>query len=71
MVRHPILSSSLVIPQISNYFHVDFFLLELHIWSLSESKLVASVHVMTEAKDVAHVSKLIRKVMHRFGIHSS
>lgn len=63
-----------VIFKISNYLFIDnlfFFLLELHIWSLSESKLVASVHVMTEAKDVAHVSKLIRKVMHRFGIHSS
>lgn len=45
---------------------------ELHIWSLSESKTVASVHVMVNNKDeFVEVSKTIRKVMHRFGIHSS
>lgn len=45
---------------------------ELHVWSLSESKTVASVHIMVKNKDdVVEVSKKIRKVMHRFGIHSS
>lgn len=45
---------------------------ELHVWSLSESKTVASVHIMVHNKDeFVEVSKKIRKVMHRFGIHSS
>lgn len=45
---------------------------ELHVWSLSESKTVASVHIMVKNKDdFVEVSKKIRKVMHRFGIHSS
>lgn len=44
---------------------------ELHVWSLSESKSVASVHVMTNEGDFVEVSSKIRRVMHRFGIHSS
>ncbi|KDE07706.1 hypothetical protein MVLG_01980 [Microbotryum lychnidis-dioicae p1A1 Lamole] len=44
---------------------------ELHVWSLSESKSVASVHVMTASDDMIEVSSKIRRVMHRFGIHSS
>jgi hypothetical protein len=46
-------------------------LAELHVWSLSESKSVASVHVMTNEGDFVEVSSKIRRVMHRFGIHSS
>lgn len=44
---------------------------ELHIWSLSESKLVASVHVLIEKQDeFIGVSRQIRKRLHHFGIHS-
>ncbi|KAL8286262.1 hypothetical protein RQP46_004750 [Phenoliferia psychrophenolica] len=44
---------------------------ELHIWSLSESKTVCSVHVMTAGDDFVPASKAIRRVLHRFGVHSS
>lgn len=45
---------------------------ELHIWSLSESKSVASVHVLIQTHDdFTRVSSQIRKSLHRFGIHSS
>lgn len=44
---------------------------ELHVWSLSESKTVASVHIMVRSEDFVGASKAIRKVLHRFGIHSS
>ncbi|KAF5390418.1 hypothetical protein D9757_005251 [Collybiopsis confluens] len=45
---------------------------ELHIWQLSESKNVASVHVMTSRKhDFMPVSANIREALHHHGIHSS
>lgn len=44
---------------------------ELHVWSLSESKSVASVHIMTRGSDFVSTSKEIRKILHKFGIHSS
>jgi zinc transporter 1 len=45
---------------------------ELHIWSLSESKVVASTHVLiADRKDYVEVSERVRSVLHRFGIHSS
>jgi len=45
---------------------------ELHIWSLSESKLVASVHVLIKNQhDFVSISRHIRKRLHHFGIHSS
>ncbi|EGG01359.1 uncharacterized protein MELLADRAFT_39227 [Melampsora larici-populina 98AG31] len=44
---------------------------ELHIWSLSESKSVASVHVLIKSHDeFTRVSSQIRKRLHKFGIHS-
>lgn len=44
---------------------------ELHIWSLSESKLVASVHVLIKNQhDFVLISRHIRKRLHQFGIHS-
>ncbi|KAH9824198.1 cation efflux protein [Melampsora americana] len=44
---------------------------ELHIWSLSESKSVASVHVLIQTHDdFTRVSSQIRKSLHKFGIHS-
>ncbi|KAF9822046.1 hypothetical protein IEO21_00040 [Rhodonia placenta] len=45
---------------------------ELHIWQLSESKNVASVHVMTSRNhDFMPVAAQIRKALHHQGIHSS
>ncbi|KAI8452579.1 hypothetical protein BY996DRAFT_4584338, partial [Phakopsora pachyrhizi] len=45
-------------------------LIKLHIWSLSESKLVASVHVLIENKnDFVEVSQHILKCLHCHGIH--
>lgn len=45
---------------------------ELHIWQLSESKIVASVHVMASRDhDFMPVAVEIRKVLHHHGIHSS
>jgi zinc transporter 1 len=45
---------------------------ELHVWQLSEAKLVASVHVMVD-RDVGFmgVAADIRKGLHDLGIHSS
>lgn len=44
---------------------------ELHVWALSETKTIASVHILTKSDDFVAVSKKVRRVMHRFGIHSS
>ncbi|KAH0838361.1 cation efflux protein [Lanmaoa asiatica] len=45
---------------------------ELHVWQLSESKIVASVHVMTSRNhDFMPVAVEIRKTLHYHGIHSS
>jgi zinc transporter 1 len=45
---------------------------DLHIWSLSESKLVASMHILVSSQDeFAKVSNEVRKLLHRFGVHSS
>ncbi|KAI9615237.1 hypothetical protein H4Q26_011780 [Puccinia striiformis f. sp. tritici PST-130] len=45
---------------------------ELHIWSLSELKLVASVHVLIKKQeDFVKISRHIRKTLHQCGIHSS
>jgi len=44
---------------------------ELHVWQLSESKIVASVHVWV-AKDVEYmnVAAQIRQVLHQYNVHS-
>ncbi|KAF9460836.1 cation efflux protein [Collybia nuda] len=45
---------------------------ELHIWQLSESKIVASVHVLASRDhDFMPVAVKIRKALHHHGIHSS
>ncbi|GAA5938858.1 hypothetical protein JCM3775_003147 [Rhodotorula graminis] len=44
---------------------------DLHVWSLSESKIVASVHIMVKSSDLVNVSREIKQRFHRFGIHSS
>ncbi|KDR73836.1 hypothetical protein GALMADRAFT_227607 [Galerina marginata CBS 339.88] len=44
---------------------------ELHVWQLSENKIVASVHVRAgRDKDFMPVAVEIRKALHRQGIHS-
>lgn len=45
---------------------------ELHVWQLSENKIVASVHVMaSRSHDFMPVAAKIRKALHHRGIHSS
>ncbi|KAK7052849.1 Zinc resistance conferring protein [Paramarasmius palmivorus] len=45
---------------------------ELHIWQLSETKTVASVHVLaSRSHDFMPVAVQIRNVLHHHGIHSS
>jgi zinc transporter 1 len=45
---------------------------ELHVWQLSENKLVASVHVLTSRNhDFMPIAVKIREVLHHLGIHSS
>lgn len=45
---------------------------ELHIWQLSETKIVASVHVLaSQDHDFMPIASSIRKALHYHGIHSS
>lgn len=45
---------------------------ELHVWQLSENKLVASVHVLaSRSHDFMPIAAKIRKALHHLGIHSS
>jgi len=45
---------------------------ELHVWQLSESKLIASVHVLASRNhDFMPVAAKIRSALHHLGIHSS
>ncbi|KAF9262672.1 cation efflux protein [Marasmius fiardii PR-910] len=45
---------------------------ELHIWQLSETKTVASVHVrVAQSQDFMPVAQQIRKLLHHQGVHSS
>lgn len=45
---------------------------ELHVWQLSESKIVASVHVLASRDhDFMPIAVKIRKALHHHGIHSS
>ncbi|KAJ3568070.1 hypothetical protein NP233_g5947 [Leucocoprinus birnbaumii] len=44
---------------------------ELHVWQLSETKIVASVHVLSERRqDFMHIAESIRTSLHHLGIHS-
>ena len=44
---------------------------ELHVWQLSETTIVASVHVLVRpGKDYMDVAKGIRGALHAHGIHS-
>ncbi|KDN47764.1 cation efflux protein [Tilletiaria anomala UBC 951] len=49
---------------------------ELHIWQLSESKIVASVHVLVDCSSgqmdrYVEIAGKMRRVLHSWGIHSS
>jgi solute carrier family 30 (zinc transporter), member 1 len=45
---------------------------ELHIWQLSETKIIASVHVTASRKvDFMPIASNIRELLHKRGIHSS
>jgi len=45
---------------------------ELHVWQLSETKIVASVHVLaSRSHDFMPIAAKIRKELHHLGIHSS
>ncbi|KIY71659.1 cation efflux protein [Cylindrobasidium torrendii FP15055 ss-10] len=45
---------------------------ELHVWQLSETKIIASVHVLTSREhDFMPVAATIRRTLHQHGIHSS
>ncbi|CAM0142961.1 unnamed protein product [Umbelopsis sp. WA50703] len=45
---------------------------ELHIWQLSDTKMIASLHVLlSSTADYMNVAKRIRKLMHKYGIHST
>ncbi|KNZ71425.1 Zinc/cadmium resistance protein [Termitomyces sp. J132] len=45
---------------------------ELHVWQLSESKVIASVHVLTSRNhDFMPIAVKIREALHHHGIHSS
>ncbi|RDB28767.1 Zinc/cadmium resistance protein [Hypsizygus marmoreus] len=45
---------------------------ELHVWQLSESKIIASVHVLASRDhDFMPIAVKIRKALHHHGIHSS
>ncbi|ORX49120.1 cation efflux protein [Hesseltinella vesiculosa] len=45
---------------------------ELHIWQLSDTKIVASLHVLIEhGYDYMDLSAKLRKTLHSFGVHSA
>jgi len=45
---------------------------ELHIWQLSETKIIASVHINASREvEFMPIASDIRRVLHRHGIHSS
>lgn len=44
---------------------------ELHVWQLSEQKIIASVHICVEREaPYMRMAKDIREVMHSYNIHS-
>lgn len=44
---------------------------ELHVWQLSETKIIGSVHVCVEPNvEYMKVAKAIREVLHEYGVHS-
>ncbi|KAI8348021.1 cation efflux family-domain-containing protein [Choanephora cucurbitarum] len=44
---------------------------ELHVWQLSDTKLIATLHVLIRSrKDYMATATEIKKILHRYGIHS-
>ncbi|KAI8086480.1 cation efflux family-domain-containing protein [Halteromyces radiatus] len=44
---------------------------ELHIWQLSDTKFVASLHVLLTEDTYMELSTQMRQTLHRFGVHSA
>ncbi|KAL1923711.1 uncharacterized protein VTP21DRAFT_8691 [Calcarisporiella thermophila] len=45
---------------------------ELHIWQLSDTKVVASVHILiASGSDYMRVAARIRRILHAYGVHST
>jgi len=47
---------------------------ELHVWQLVDSVVIASLHVSvydTDAPKIKSIFKMVKQVMHKFGIHST
>lgn len=45
---------------------------ELHVWQLSDTKLIASLHVLVRSRQAyMELGSKIRKLLHGYGIHSA
>jgi zinc transporter 1 len=45
---------------------------ELHVWQLSDTKIIASLHVLLKSRQTyMTLGSDIRKVFHKYGIHSA
>jgi zinc transporter 1 len=45
---------------------------DLHVWQLSDTKIVASAHVLVHSDgDLMAVQAAVQRVMHDFGVHST
>ncbi|BAO38772.1 zinc/cadmium resistance protein [Kluyveromyces marxianus] len=46
---------------------------DFHIWNLTESLYIASLHVEVKSKpeEFMHIAKVIRSIFHKYGIHSA
>lgn len=45
---------------------------ELHVWQLSDTKLIASLHVLLKSREIyMTLGSQIRKLLHGYGIHSA
>jgi len=45
---------------------------DLHIWQLSDTKLVASVHIqVSRTYDTMQAQAMVQRIMHSYGVHSS
>ena len=46
---------------------------DFHIWNLTESWYIASLHVEVKSKpeEFMHIAKVIRSIFHKYGIHSA
>lgn len=44
---------------------------ELHIWQLTNTKMIASVHIVCSKAEYNDIAAAIKRLLHAFGIHSS